>query len=105
MCTCERIRIIEKNALKRIRKNKDTKKLACYIDNAQMALARLEQFQEKYKYGQKIEELHGCYYEKTTEKLENSLKKEPRLIYNFYTDYSRNEVDEVYSLLSEEVKN
>lgn len=85
--TKERIRQIEKNALMKLRKSKKIEVLADYMQNPDKALENLEVLKETKK-----------------ETKEKQTKPKLKTIYQYFSNYSKEQVDEMIEKLTEEEK-
>ena len=80
-CTRERVRQIEYKAYKKIKNSKAIKKFCVYMDNPKKSLENIENFQKKTK-----------------------IKNQKRTIYNYFSDYTIEQVNEMISNLTEDEK-
>lgn len=101
--TRERVRQIEAKALMKIRRSKHIKELAVYMQHPDESLANIEEFREKYR-SQKNP--HKAYLKddgRTKEKEnDEDMSKALQSIYEYFKDYTREQVDEMLSKLTEE---
>lgn len=96
--TRERVRQIEALALKKIRNSRYIKEFSVYMQEPDKALSNIESFREKYL-DSKLSYKSFLRKEKT-----ESMPKKVQSIYEYFGDYTREQVKEMLSLLSEEDK-
>ncbi len=101
--THERVRQIEAGAIMKIRMSEHIKEFAAYTIHPEQSLQNIEEFREKYR------ESKNPYYKvflkddcKTKER--NSEEEMPRLqtIYEYFKDYTKEQVDEMLTRLTDE---
>ena len=102
--TREGVRQKEAKALKKIRESKYIKDLAVYMQNPMESLTNIEVFREKHKISNNSTKAYLNLNFNTKEK-ENDKMKKLQSIYKYFKDYTREQVDEMLSKLSEEDKN
>lgn len=97
----ERIRQIQEKALKKIRKSRNVKELAIYMDNPQEAKNNIDRFCLKYR-------LSMLPKDKLTDTEKSELKKLPKNkksrdnLYEYFNDYSKSEISKAISRLDED---
>ncbi len=99
--TRERVRQIEAKALMKIRRSKHIKALAAYMQHPEKSLESIEEFREKYRESKKP---YKAYLKDDgrTKKKENDEMPKLQTIYQYFKDYTREQVDEMLSKLTEE---
>lgn len=99
--TRERVRQIESKALMKIRKSKHIKKFASYMENPEECLSNIEEFRKRYGLYQNSHKAylkgHGSVELKEDDKM-TKLKS----IYELLSDYTKEQVDEMLTRLSDE---
>ena len=106
--TRERIRQIEAKALKKIRRSKHIKALAVYMENPDEAIEAIDDFREKYRKNGSSNKAFlkedGRTGKKTTKEkeIEEDMAKKLQSIYQYFSDYTREQVDEMLSRLNDE---
>lgn len=101
--TRERVRQIEAKALMKIRRSKHIKELAVYMQHPDESLANIEEFREKYR-SQKNPYKAYLKDDGRTKEKENDedMSKALQSIYEYFKDYTREQIDEMLSKLTEE---
>lgn len=99
--TKERIRQIEAEALMKIRRSKHIKTLAVYMQNPEKSLESIEEFRKKYRESNNPHKAYLKNNEKIKEK-ENDDMSKLQTIYQYFKDYTREQVDQMLSKLTEE---
>ena len=100
--TRESVRQKEAKALKKVRQSKYIKDLAVYMQNPTESLANIEMFREMYRNSSKT---NKAYLNCNAKEKENDEMKKLQSIYEYFKDYTREQIDEMLSKLSEEDKN
>ena len=101
--TRERIRQIEAIALMKIRKSKYVKDMAIYMQNPDEAKANIEILREQYRILNNPYKVRIRDEEKAKENDVNMSEK-IQTIYQYFSNYTRKQVDEMLSMLSDEEK-
>lgn len=99
--TRERIRQIESKALMKIRKSKHIKELAEYMQNPDKALENIEIFRECYKETGNSTKTFLREYSQTQVKEKKKMAK-LQTIYQYFKDYTKEQVDDMLEKLTEE---
>ena len=103
--TRERVRQIEAKAIMKIRRSKHIKELAVYMQHPDESLANIEEYREKYR-NQKKPYTYKTYLKtdgRTKEKEnDEDMSKALQSIYEYFKDYTREQVNEMLSKLTEE---
>lgn len=101
--TSERIRQIELNALRKIRQNPEINNLAIFMQYPSKASINIDEFRKAYE-NSKNSYKSFIKYDGTA--IVDSLSKTGNLqsIYSFFSDYSKEEINEVISELTDEEK-
>lgn len=102
--TRERVRQIEAKALMKIRRSKHIKELAEYMQDSEQALENIEEFRERYR---KTGNFNKAYLKddgRTKEKESDKMSK-LQTIYQYFKDYTKEQVDAMLSKLTEEERN
>ena len=103
--TRERVRQIEAKALMKIRRSKHIKELAVYMQHPDESLANIEEFREKYRNSKNPYKAYLKDDGRTKEKEnDEEMSKALQTIYEYFKDYTREQVDEMLSKLSEDEK-
>lgn len=97
----ERVRQIEAEALMKIRRSKHTKTLAVYTQYPEKSLENIEEFRKKYRESSKTCKAYLKDDGRTMEK-ENDEMRKLQTIYQYFEDYTREQVNEMLSKLTEE---
>ncbi len=98
--TRERVRQIEAKALMKIRRSKYIKELAIYTDYPEQSLRNIEEFREARTLYKKFLKDN---YRTEKRKSENKMKRS-QTIYEYFKDYTKEQVDEMLTKLTEEEK-
>ena len=105
--TRERVRQIEARALKKIRRSKYIKDFAIYLDDPDARLESLEEIRRKYSEEKSPNKAYFVDYGNTKDnKIEKEIEKMPKLhtIYQYFSDYTKKQIDEMIANLPEEDK-
>lgn len=97
--TRERVRQIEAKALKKIRSSKQVKELAVYMQKPDESLENIEEFRKKYRENSKECKSYLRDYRKTKE---NDEMSKLQTIYQYFKDYTKEQVDEMLLKLTNE---
>ena len=101
--TRERIRQIEISAFKKIRRSRYVKDLAVYTQDPEISLANIDKYRKLYE-----SEISDSKSHKMDEEVEEKRKDDEKMprkiqtIYQYFSDYTNEQVDAMLSLLSEE---
>ena len=100
----ERIRQIQEKALKKIRRSRNVKELAIYMDNPKEAKKNIDRYRLKYQQHslQKIKLKDRKESELKMEMQEKTKRKSKDNLYEYFSDYSKPEVSKVISRLDED---
>ncbi len=104
--TKSRVGQIEAQALIKLRKSKKIKQFAEYMSNPEQALKRLDEFR-KYYYENNRAYKSFLYEDKVKQKIEvgeHSMPRKLKSIYEYLSDYSKEQIDELIEELPEEDK-
>jgi len=101
--TRERIRQIEAKALRKIRKSKYVKSLAVYMQNPDKCLENIGVFKETYMERKSYKTFLKENYKMKVEEKEKMPRK-IQTIYQYFKDYTKEQVDEMLEKLTEEDK-
>lgn len=95
--TRERVRQIESNAIKRIRRSRYIKEFAIYTEHPKASLTYIEEFKEQYR-------KPVITYKDVLKEKENkeNMAKPVQSIYKYFKNYTKEEINEMISKLSEE---
>ena len=102
--TRERIRQIEAKALKKIRNLKDTDELAVYTTYPEQSLQNIEEFREKYSEEQTQYKTFLKDDGRTRERKREEKMPILQTIYEYFRDYTKEQVDVMLTKLTEEEK-
>lgn len=98
--TRQRVQQIEAQSLKKLRKSKEIEEFAVYTDNEELALENIEMFRQKY---QESKSRTKTYLPKPTKSKRNKVpkykKKNMSNIYDYFSDYTYEEVNEMLAQL------
>lgn len=100
----ERIRQIQEKALKKIRRSRNVKELAIYMDNPKEAKKNIDRYRLKYQQQslQKVKLKDRKESELKMEMQEKTKRKSKDNLYEYFSDYSKPEVSKVISRLDED---
>lgn len=102
--TRERVRQIESNAFMKIRRSKYIKPLAEYMQNPDKSLERIEEFRKRYR---ETGNSNKAFLKDDviTKREENEEMAKLQTIYQYFKDYTKEQVDIMLLKLSEEERN
>lgn len=99
--TRERVRQLEAKSLMTIRRSKYIKEFAEYMHDADQALQNIEEFRKKYN---ETGNYNGAYLKRDDQEKEKESDKMAKLhtIYQYFNDYTKEQVDTMLAKLKEE---
>jgi len=101
--TRERVRQIEAKALMKIRRSKHIKSLSEYMENPNKSLENIEIYRKEYRETGNYHKAFLRDYNKVQEKEINEMPK-LQTIYEYLKDYTKEQIDTVLEMLSEDEK-
>ena len=100
--TRERVRQIEARALMKIRKSEHIKDLVEYMEQPDKSLRNIEEFREKYRESKNSCKTYLKDYGRTKNKECDDEMSKFKTIYQYLSDYTKEQVDEMLTKLNEE---
>ena len=97
----ERIRQIQEKALKKIRRSRNVKELAIYMDNPKEAKKNIDRYRLKYQQ-QSLQKVKLKDRKESEIKMEKQKRKSKDNLYEYFSDYSKPEISKVISRLDED---
>ena len=102
--TRERVRQIEATTLLKIRRSKHIKELAVYTMNPEQSLQNIEEFREKYS---ETKNRYKAFFKddgRTKERNSEENMRKLQTIYEYFNDYTKEQIDEMLKKLPDEDK-
>ena len=103
--TRERVRQIESKVIKKIRRSKNIKELAIYMEDPDKAIESLETIRKRYQEEKNPNKAFLTDYGKSkANKIEKELNKMSKIhtIYQYFSDYTKKQIDEKIASLSDD---
>ena len=100
--TRERVRQVESRALMKIRRSRYVKEFAVFTQNPEESKARIEEFREKYRESKNPYKSFLKSDGRTKEKENDNMPKPLKTIYQYFKEYTKEQVDAMLTKLTEE---